>query len=251
MLKLVGIPDPEERVDHYPHQMSGGMIHPLLRVGDTDELEHLDGAGPPGPARQTLVDDGRLGDLIAHGEHRIERRHRLLEDHRDLVATDGPQLAGLEGQQVAPFELDEAPGADMAGGLGDETENGERRDGLAASRLAHDAQRLTRLHLEGDAVHGSRGAAAVLGDEVGLEIADAEQGLRHAASLRGSSASRSASPTAFSAITTSEIASPGKVDDHHATVILCQPSAIILPQLGIGEGTPNPRNESPASSSIM
>jgi oligopeptide/dipeptide ABC transporter ATP-binding protein len=25
MLKLVGIPDPEERVDHYPHQMSGGM----------------------------------------------------------------------------------------------------------------------------------------------------------------------------------------------------------------------------------
>src|SRR5580765_5328725 len=25
MLKLVGIPDPDERVDHYPHQLSGGM----------------------------------------------------------------------------------------------------------------------------------------------------------------------------------------------------------------------------------
>src|SRR5881409_3788064 len=192
-----------------------------------------------------------VGDQIADREHRIERRHRLLEDHRDLVATDGAQVTGLEGEQVAPFELDEAAGADVTGRLGDEAENGERRDGLAAPRLAHDTERLTRLHLEGDAVHRARRAAALLGDEVGLEVTHAEQGLCHAASLRGSSASRSASPTAFSAMTTSEIATPGKVDDHQATAILCQPSAIILPQLGAGEGTPRPRNESPASSSIM
>src|SRR5439155_3684761 len=182
--------------------------------------------------------------------HRIERRHRLLEDHRDLVAPHGAELLGLEREDVASLELDEAAGTDVPGWLGNEAEDGERGDRLAAPRLPHDAEGLTGPDIEGDAVDGPRRAAALLGHEIGLQVPHAQQRLGHTASLRGSSASRNASPTAFSAITTREIARPGNVADHGATAILGQPSAIMFPQLGAGEGTPMPRNDSPASSSI-
>ena len=37
-----------------------------------------------------------LGDLLADRVHRVQRRHRLLEDHRDLVAADALHLAVAE-----------------------------------------------------------------------------------------------------------------------------------------------------------
>src|SRR2546427_8495596 len=52
----------------------------------------------------------------------------------------------------------------------------------------HDALPIfTRQHLERDAVHGSRGAAAVLGDEVGLEIAHAKRSEEHTSELQSQS----------------------------------------------------------------
>src|ERR1051326_2871624 len=241
--------------DHHalPHpaaHLVGIVIDPLRRIGNAHELEHLDRAGARRAARQALVHDRGLGDLVAHREHRVERRHRLLEDHRDLVAADRAQLARSEREQIASRELDEAPGSNVPRGLGDEPQHRQGRDGLAAPRLPHDAERLARVEVERDAVDRAGRAAPVLGDEVGLQVPHAQQRLAHAVSLRGSSASRSASPTAFKAMTTSEMASPGKVAHHGATAIFCQQSAIMLPQLGAGEGTPMPRNDSPASSSI-
>ena len=35
-----------------------------------------------------LMQRDRLGDLVADREHRVQRRHRLLEDHRDVGAAD-------------------------------------------------------------------------------------------------------------------------------------------------------------------
>ena len=43
--------------------------------------------------RHAHVQPQHLGDLVADGEHRVERRHRLLEDHRDVLAAQVAQLA--------------------------------------------------------------------------------------------------------------------------------------------------------------
>src|SRR5207237_9012655 len=109
-----------------------------------------------------------------------------------------------------------------------------RRDGLCGSRFAHEAERVPGMDLEGDAVHGAGGAAALLGDEIRLEVAHAEQGLGHAAppSRRGSRASRSPSAMPLSAMTTTAMARPGKTDVQGATAIFSVPSHNMLPQHG-------------------
>src|SRR5258708_39635704 len=109
----------------------------------------------------------------------------------------------------------------MAGRLRDEPENRQGCEGLAAPRFSDDAECLAGIEIERDVVHRPRGAFALLGDEVGLQIANAQQygrraGRRHAASSRGSSASRTPSATALSDITTNDIARPGKRVDHGA-----------------------------------
>ena len=61
--------------------------------GDVDQAQHLDRLGQRGGAAEPLMQDQRFGDLMADGQHRVERGHRLLEDHRDLVAADLAHLA--------------------------------------------------------------------------------------------------------------------------------------------------------------
>src|SRR5574341_2459508 len=73
------------------HHVWGGDAHLLqefapaphgLRLGATASAQGVF-ALP-----QSLVQEQRLTELICNGEHRIERRQRLLEDHRDTVTPD-------------------------------------------------------------------------------------------------------------------------------------------------------------------
>ena len=70
------------------------VVDAPLRRGDADAAEHVEGPLPRLFLADAGVDAQRLGDLVADGEHRIERAHRLLEDHGNAAAADPAHGAG-------------------------------------------------------------------------------------------------------------------------------------------------------------
>jgi len=82
------------------HTVGQQIVEAALRVGDAHDFEHLARPLARLLAADPRVDTQRLGDLVADGEDRIERGHRLLEDHGDAVASDIAHLRLAERQQV-------------------------------------------------------------------------------------------------------------------------------------------------------
>jgi hypothetical protein len=56
----------------------------------------------------------RLDDLVADLVEGMQRRQRVLEDHRDVVAADGPQVLVRGAEQVLAVELHGAGDARVA-----------------------------------------------------------------------------------------------------------------------------------------
>ena len=113
----------ERHRDHHALAHAAGelmriFLQPLLRLGDAHKLEDFDGAAQRRLLVQAFVQQQRFGDLVADCHHRIERRHRLLEDHRDVLAAHAAHRALVERQEISTVEGDGA-GDDLAGRLGD------------------------------------------------------------------------------------------------------------------------------------
>ncbi len=119
-----------------------------------------------------LVQDDRFHDLRADGEHRVERRHRLLEDHADVAAADRLHLPLGQPHEVVAEERDAA--RFDAGGRRQQPHDRERRDALAGAAFADDAERAARLEAERQIVDGVDDA--FFGVEVGAEVGDFEDG---------------------------------------------------------------------------
>ena len=179
-------------------------VQPLLGGGDADPPERLRRAVAGRLRRDVLVRLDRLDHLGVDAQHRVQRRHRILEDHRDALAA---QLAQLRLGQADEFAALEADGAARdAAGLVDEAEHGEPADGLAGAGFSHQPQHLAAIDREADAIDGADEALA--GGEGDREVLDVEDRSRHLLSL-GFSTSRSRSPTRLMATMATTSAIPG------------------------------------------
>ena len=112
-----------------------------------------------------------LGELVAHGVHRVERGERVLEHHRHVLAGVGAALLGRQRQQVGAAEPDGA--ARHPRRRAEQAHHGERADRLAAAGLADDRQRAPGRHGVGQAVDGVDHAVARA--ELDGEVVDLEQ----------------------------------------------------------------------------
>src|SRR3954463_16190311 len=168
----------------------------------------------------------RLSELTSDAQHRIEARHRLLEDHADVVAANFSHRRLIELQEVRAEEADRA--GNSAGRFGYQAKDRVCGDRLAATALAHDRKRLALGNLERDAV--DRAVDAVRGPEMRLQIFDLQQ--RHgqsAVAMRGSSASRRPSPTRLTASTVTERKMAGKKTIKGFACQSARPSAMMFP----------------------
>ena len=127
------------------------FVETVLRIRDAHAIEqpqHL--RLRLGVGDIAMAGDG-LGDLLADRKDRIEGSHRLLKDHRDLVAAHLAHLLGIERQKLAPLQLDAA--FDAAGDLRQKPHDRKRGDAFARPRFADDRDRFTGRDIEVHVAH--------------------------------------------------------------------------------------------------
>jgi hypothetical protein len=125
------------------------LPHAGTGLRDAHRVERLDRHAMRFAAPHRPVRADRLRQLPADGQHRIERGHRLLEDHGDAVAANLPHPAFAKPGYLRVAESDRAAGEPHAG-LGQESHQRQRRNRLARPRLAGETERLAASEVEGE-----------------------------------------------------------------------------------------------------
>ncbi|MCY1418606.1 hypothetical protein D9M71_341690 [compost metagenome] len=141
--------------DHHPLALPAGKLvgqglEALMRLRDAHQLEQLKGAPGGGLAAQALVQFEDFVDLLFDVVQRVERGHRLLEDHRDAVATDMAHLLFAQGQHVAASIGDGARGMPRLR-IRQQAQDRMGGDRLARAAFADQGQGFAATDIEADA----------------------------------------------------------------------------------------------------
>ena len=148
------------------------VVESLGRPRNLHLFKELDGTLSRIVLRVAEMSIEHLGDLRLDPQRRVQRRHRILEDHRHLPAPDVLELPLGQRRQIAPLEGHRA--LDDAGrGLRDQTHQRQRGHRFPTARLAHDPERLPCFDREADAVDGLDDA--LTREEVRVQVVDVEK----------------------------------------------------------------------------
>ena len=131
--------------DHHPLAHAARQFmrigrHPLRRIVDAHLIEQLHRLGQRRPPAKAFMGGQHIGQLVADLADRVQRRARILEDHRDGAATQTLQRRTRCADQIAAA-IDDTPAIDAAGAI---QQAGDRIGGhrFARPAFAHHAQRL-------------------------------------------------------------------------------------------------------------
>ncbi len=133
-------------------QLVGVVAEPFVRTRHADEVEHFARTVERLLLRNVLMQPHCLGDLAPDRPGRVEGGHRVLEDHRDLVAAHAAHLPFREGDEVTAEEPHGA--ADDVTDVRQQLHDREPGGRLAAARLADEAHALPLGDAERHPVNG-------------------------------------------------------------------------------------------------
>ena len=170
--------------DHDPLLLSARQLmrigaQALAGIGNTDFAQQRFGALFGLAAAQIQMLGQHFRDLEADGEHRIERDHRILENHADLATTDFAPLTRCEAMQLPAFEFDRGLRAVDHVRPIEQPHDRQRRDRFAAAGLADQRHGGASRHIKRHILHRVTGAPCP-GTKTHIQMAHAQQrpGLR-------------------------------------------------------------------------
>src|ERR1700731_4121624 len=169
-----------------------------------------------------------LSDLQSDRQYRVERGHWLLKNDGDVLAAHRRVQCALgQCQQVGPLPDNATTDRRAAR---QQTEDGAQDQALAGAGFANQSHHLAGDHAEVDTIHRP-------------DRSEPDGELLHRQQVHVSRRSRVAnpSPARLNPIPANTMATPGKIDIHHAVVMKFLPSAISTPHSAVGGCAPSPR----------